>query len=82
MVKYFSHRRHKLNYCDLSIIIIHYSRQPEKKEKESSDDAALFFPKALNAWFCLAGLLTCPGFKSLPIFTHFLAADSGRYFKP
>ena len=33
-----------------------------KGERESWNDSALFFPKALNAKFCLAGLLTYPGF--------------------
>jgi len=33
-----------------------------KGEWESEIDSALFFPKALNAYNCLAGLLTYPGF--------------------
>jgi hypothetical protein len=59
---FFIHLPGRLNYCQITIINSQNSRRPEEQEGESSDDPALFFPKALNAWFCLAGLLTCPGF--------------------
>lgn len=49
---------------------------------ESLDDTALFFPKALNASFCLAGLLTCPGSGSLPIFAGIPAMTVASFPEP
>jgi len=46
----------------VSIQIRFKSAAARKDKWESLYDSALFFPKALNAKHCLAGLLTYPGF--------------------